>query len=606
MDNTPSLACGCNSGFIGEEWVKVPPDGGWGWLVLGGTLLINMLIPGTIKSFGVLFVEFLEVFETTPVAASWIPALCYFLYCSIGPLTTYLSIKFSYRAVTIAGGLSAAFGMILSCFATSIAYLYFSFGVMVGLGAGLSFPPGIYLVTSYFVKYRGLANGLAISGSAIGSIIFPPFLRLLLENFGYRGAVLIMGGFTLNVIVGALLYEPVEKHMKWIKVKKELSNGSSMLNGKDEKSFTEIALPSIQGTEKNGETVLIIKPGSKNEQETEQPLLGEPIRKMSGSGFKKSTVNMDNTCLSRKVSTCSYGGRMLNGGSSTQISRKISAYNSPQAIGSTGQIARNYSVASNMSSSSFRYVSTAFHGSTLVGLHPEFSSNPNVVQSPKDEYSWFKCCRNVEEPKEKEVLQEDKKPSVVLQLLKDPIYIIILISNASNAIGYVNFTILAPSYAVALGFDKAKASYLLSIIATTDLIGRIGGAALSDILRFDKRIYFVGGFLVSGIALAVLPLFSSYTFIGACCALFGLASGTYVGITAVIMVDMLGEELLASSYGISLFVNGILQLIGPPICGIIYQQIESYSPIVFGLGIVLIIGAAVWVFVPFLRKRSYI
>lgn len=61
-----------------------------------------------------------------------------------------------------------------------------SFGVMVGLGAGLSFPPGIYLVTSYFVKYRGLANGLAISGSAIGSIIFPPFLRLLLENFGYR------------------------------------------------------------------------------------------------------------------------------------------------------------------------------------------------------------------------------------------------------------------------------------------------------------------------------------------------------------------------------------------------------------------------------------
>jgi hypothetical protein len=67
-----------------EEWGLVPPDGGWGWLVLMGTVLVNMLIPGTIKSFGVLFVEFLEVFDATPMVASWIPALCYFLYCSLG------------------------------------------------------------------------------------------------------------------------------------------------------------------------------------------------------------------------------------------------------------------------------------------------------------------------------------------------------------------------------------------------------------------------------------------------------------------------------------------------------------------------------------------
>ena len=62
----------------------MPPDGGWGWLVLFGCTLINLLIPGTIKSFGVLFVEFLEIFEFSEIAASWIPALCYFLYCSLG------------------------------------------------------------------------------------------------------------------------------------------------------------------------------------------------------------------------------------------------------------------------------------------------------------------------------------------------------------------------------------------------------------------------------------------------------------------------------------------------------------------------------------------
>lgn len=49
-----------------ESWDLVPPDGGWGWLVLAGSMLVNILIPGTIKSFGVLFVEFVEAFETTP------------------------------------------------------------------------------------------------------------------------------------------------------------------------------------------------------------------------------------------------------------------------------------------------------------------------------------------------------------------------------------------------------------------------------------------------------------------------------------------------------------------------------------------------------------
>lgn len=69
-----------------QNWKLVPPDGGWGWLVLFGSTLVNILVPGTIKSFGVLFVEFLEVFEASPAQAAWIPALCYFLYSSLGLL----------------------------------------------------------------------------------------------------------------------------------------------------------------------------------------------------------------------------------------------------------------------------------------------------------------------------------------------------------------------------------------------------------------------------------------------------------------------------------------------------------------------------------------
>ncbi|XP_031620585.1 monocarboxylate transporter 13-like isoform X2 [Contarinia nasturtii] len=119
----------------------IPPDGGYGWLVLAGSMLVNLLVPGTVKSFGVLFMEFLEAFEASPSSALWIPALCYFLYSSLGPLSSILSVKYSYRTVTLIGGTFAALGMIISCFASSVGYLYISYGFLVGTGAGLSFPP---------------------------------------------------------------------------------------------------------------------------------------------------------------------------------------------------------------------------------------------------------------------------------------------------------------------------------------------------------------------------------------------------------------------------------------------------------------------------------
>jgi len=69
--------------------VYVVPDGGWGWMVLLGSIVVNILIPGTVKSFGVLFVEFLEVFNASPSAAAWIPALSYWLYSSMGETTLF-------------------------------------------------------------------------------------------------------------------------------------------------------------------------------------------------------------------------------------------------------------------------------------------------------------------------------------------------------------------------------------------------------------------------------------------------------------------------------------------------------------------------------------
>ncbi|CAL7947547.1 unnamed protein product [Xylocopa violacea] len=555
----------------------VPPDGGWGWLVLLASVMVNLLIPGTVKSFGVLFVEFLEVFDASPAAAAWIPALCYFLYSSLGPLSSILSVKYSYRTVTLIGGTFAAAGMMLSYFANSVAFLCVSYGVLVGIGAGLAFPPTVYIVTSYFVRLRGLANGLCISGSALGSIFLPPILGILLREYGYRGAVLIMGAVTLNVWASALLYEPVEKHM----VPASSSNKSNDADLEAEASVT------VASPEDEKQTNHVVSASNTNEKAA--PIVPKSASSVALEYYKNTPVQG----RTRKISMPT--GREIAG----QMHSTPALHAVPERGGDSSRLSRRQkSPFQSPSTSSFNYISTPYHGSTLSALHPERASTLtlNAISSTFTRKGTEEASKNEE--------NESKNKFFDFSLLKDPIYLVILISNSTNAVSYTNFVILLPAYAISLGFDKNMSSLLLSIVSILDLIGRIGGSALSDVSIMPKHWYFVGGLFISGISLALLPIATSYSMLSAYCGVFGLASGIYVGITAVIMADMLGTEKLTSSYGISLFVNGIIQLVGPPICGIVFEQIGSYGPIFSILGIILVVGASLWGFVPFIRRRQ--
>lgn len=164
----------------------VPPDGGWGWLILLSAMLVNIIISGVIKSFGVLVVEIQEMLQLKDTEVLWIPAITYFLYSFLGPASSILAMHYSFRFVTILGGSFAAVGMMVIYFVNSVTAMFLSYGVLVGAGAGLAFPATVYIVNSYFWKLRGLANGLCISGSAIGSIILPPFIAYLITEYTFR------------------------------------------------------------------------------------------------------------------------------------------------------------------------------------------------------------------------------------------------------------------------------------------------------------------------------------------------------------------------------------------------------------------------------------
>lgn len=183
-------------------------------------------------------------------------------------------------------------------------------------------------------------------------------------------------------------------------------------------------------------------------------------------------------------------------------------------------------------------------------------------------------------------------------LFFDPVYLIILISNATSSLSYTNFLIFLPSYGMNQGIAIHHAPYLISILSLFDLIGRLGASVLSDYDFVPKSCYFVGGLIVSGISLVLVPWTKTMVSIGGACAAFGLSSGALIGVTAIVMSDYLGRHKLTSTYGISLFVNGILQLIGPPLCALVLGDTENFGCLFVMLGAITIIGTSPWALMP--------
>lgn len=69
------------------------PDGGYGWFVAFGAFLVQFWIAGLIKSYGVIFMEVIQLYpDASASLASWIPAILSTL-CLVFCKFTHLSIK---------------------------------------------------------------------------------------------------------------------------------------------------------------------------------------------------------------------------------------------------------------------------------------------------------------------------------------------------------------------------------------------------------------------------------------------------------------------------------------------------------------------------------
>ena len=98
--------------------------------------------------------------------------------------------------------------------------------IVVGIGGTLLYAPSFMFVGLYFKKYSSLAFGLSSLGGAVGPAIFAPMTRFLINEYGWRGALVITSGIILNGCVSsALLCQPES----WLPSRGDASNKHSVI-----------------------------------------------------------------------------------------------------------------------------------------------------------------------------------------------------------------------------------------------------------------------------------------------------------------------------------------------------------------------------------------
>src|SRR4051794_12357862 len=179
-----------------------------GWLVVAAAFAITFVGFGSAYTFSA-FVESLQKdFAASRGSVSLVFSLAGFLYFGLGVVSGPLADRWGSRILAVVGMILTGMGLALAGVARSLAEVYAAYGLGIGLGVGCSYVPAIGAVQRWFVRRRGFASGIAVSGIGVGTLVMPPLAALLIAALGWRDAYLALG--LLAALVGggtALLIE---------------------------------------------------------------------------------------------------------------------------------------------------------------------------------------------------------------------------------------------------------------------------------------------------------------------------------------------------------------------------------------------------------------
>jgi MFS family permease len=179
----------------------------YGWVVVGVTFLTLLVTAAAMGTPGVLIVPLEHEFGWNDEQISTALALRLILFGLFGPFAAAFMNRFGVRSVIICALGLIATGLLASMAMTSLWQLILLWGIVVGLGTGLTaMVLAATVATRWFNHRRGLVLGMLAASSATGQLVFLPLIAEFTARYGWRAALIFVSAMLgLTAIVALLL-----------------------------------------------------------------------------------------------------------------------------------------------------------------------------------------------------------------------------------------------------------------------------------------------------------------------------------------------------------------------------------------------------------------
>ena len=173
-----------------------------GWRVVLGCFLITLFLFGFgLYGHGVYLAELQRLNGWPAALISGASTLTFLLANTFATFTSELVARLGPRRLVLLGIAALAVSMTLLAWATAPWQVYVAF-VLMSLGwIGMGVVVIATVVSLWFVRRRGLAISVALTGASSGGMVVTPLLVLLIERFGFAAAMMTAMAVMVAVLV---------------------------------------------------------------------------------------------------------------------------------------------------------------------------------------------------------------------------------------------------------------------------------------------------------------------------------------------------------------------------------------------------------------------
>lgn len=183
----------------------------YGWVIVATCALMIGITFGLMYSYSVFFKPLADYFNWNRATVSLIYSASMIIRGTTAIGIGLLADRYGPRKLMVFCGLMIGLGLVLSSQVHNMWQLFLTYSVVEAIGLSGAWGVGTALISRWFTKNRGLAMGMASTGSGLGILFIVPGAERLIDSFGWSQAFFICGvaaGFIVVALAMLLRQSP--------------------------------------------------------------------------------------------------------------------------------------------------------------------------------------------------------------------------------------------------------------------------------------------------------------------------------------------------------------------------------------------------------------